>query len=270
MLESLGALYTRGVSIDWLGFDRDYARRKLELPAYPFERQRYALPKASPRGRGAAGPLRPLVDSAVQSPVIDVTILTTRLTTAAYPYLVDHRIFGEIVAPAASYIAMLLNGAASLGRQQLSPGGRLLHCAAGLVRSGGANLAGDYRSPTATFQMISFESEAGADDTIKHVTGRVTGGSGVEILDQPLPAGAARRIAGAMYPPDRFELAGGGHRGHRIRSQFPLDRRGLVERRLRNARPFAPAGDDRGHRPILVPPGAVGRLLPGGRGDARR
>ena len=41
MLQSLGELYVRGVSVDWSGFDKDYARRKVMLPTYPFEGQRY-------------------------------------------------------------------------------------------------------------------------------------------------------------------------------------------------------------------------------------
>ena len=35
MLQSLGALYEHGVPIDWTGFDRDYPRRRLQLPTYP-------------------------------------------------------------------------------------------------------------------------------------------------------------------------------------------------------------------------------------------
>src|SRR5579884_3602615 len=41
ILESLGELYVRGGAVDWAGFDRDYPRRKLSLPTYPFERRRY-------------------------------------------------------------------------------------------------------------------------------------------------------------------------------------------------------------------------------------
>ena len=41
MLMSLGALYERGASIDWQGFERDYVRRRVALPTYPFQRQRY-------------------------------------------------------------------------------------------------------------------------------------------------------------------------------------------------------------------------------------
>jgi acyl transferase domain-containing protein len=41
LLESLAELYVRGVEIDWRGFDRDYARRLVDLPNYPFQRARY-------------------------------------------------------------------------------------------------------------------------------------------------------------------------------------------------------------------------------------
>jgi malonyl CoA-acyl carrier protein transacylase len=41
MLYSLAELYVRGVKVDWSEFDRDYSRSKVELPTYPFQRQRY-------------------------------------------------------------------------------------------------------------------------------------------------------------------------------------------------------------------------------------
>jgi amino acid adenylation domain-containing protein/thioester reductase-like protein len=43
ILGSLSALYTAGMEIDWLGFDAGYARQKVALPTYPFDRQRYWL-----------------------------------------------------------------------------------------------------------------------------------------------------------------------------------------------------------------------------------
>lgn len=47
ILQSLGTLYGRGAEIDWVGFDKSYARRRSQLPTYPFQRQRYwvNLPK---------------------------------------------------------------------------------------------------------------------------------------------------------------------------------------------------------------------------------
>ncbi|MGZ9235519.1 MAG: type I polyketide synthase, partial [Anaerolineales bacterium] len=41
ILESLGKLFVHGLQINWNGFDRPYARKRITLPTYPFQRQRY-------------------------------------------------------------------------------------------------------------------------------------------------------------------------------------------------------------------------------------
>jgi malonyl CoA-acyl carrier protein transacylase len=47
ILTSLAALYVQGVNIDWSGFDQDYLRHLIQLPTYPFQRQRYWLEQDS-------------------------------------------------------------------------------------------------------------------------------------------------------------------------------------------------------------------------------
>jgi amino acid adenylation domain-containing protein len=41
MLESVGKLWLAGVAIDWKGFSAGERRRRVDLPTYPFERERY-------------------------------------------------------------------------------------------------------------------------------------------------------------------------------------------------------------------------------------
>ncbi|HEY9804638.1 MAG TPA: polyketide synthase [Leptolyngbyaceae cyanobacterium] len=41
ILNSLGQLYVQGIEVNWSEFDRNYPRRKVTLPTYPFQRQRY-------------------------------------------------------------------------------------------------------------------------------------------------------------------------------------------------------------------------------------
>lgn len=53
ILDSLGKLYIQGVNIDWNGFDTGYTRNKVNLPNYPFDRQRYWL---EPSNVGATRP----------------------------------------------------------------------------------------------------------------------------------------------------------------------------------------------------------------------
>jgi natural product biosynthesis luciferase-like monooxygenase protein/amino acid adenylation domain-containing protein len=43
LLNSLAALSVSGAEVDWESFDRDYQRRRVSLPTYPFERKSYWL-----------------------------------------------------------------------------------------------------------------------------------------------------------------------------------------------------------------------------------
>ena len=51
LLNSLGKLHVHGVPIDWAGVDRPYTRRRVALPTYPFERERYWAAPLPPDGR---------------------------------------------------------------------------------------------------------------------------------------------------------------------------------------------------------------------------
>ncbi len=47
LLQSVAELHVRGVRLDWHGFERDYPRRKVLLPNYPFQRSRYWIGEAT-------------------------------------------------------------------------------------------------------------------------------------------------------------------------------------------------------------------------------
>ena len=46
MTQSLAALYVRGVKIDWDGFHQEEQRHPIQLPTYPFQRQRYWIDRS--------------------------------------------------------------------------------------------------------------------------------------------------------------------------------------------------------------------------------
>jgi acyl transferase domain-containing protein len=61
IMETLGNLYVCGANIDWLQLDKNYSRRRVGLPAYPFQRNRYSLdcsahPSGSNRTLGVSLP----------------------------------------------------------------------------------------------------------------------------------------------------------------------------------------------------------------------
>ncbi|MEH1781707.1 MAG: type I polyketide synthase [Nostoc sp.] len=62
ILSSLGQLYTQGVAVDWSGFDHDYPRRKVTLPTYPFQRQRYWQEVAENKDKTVSTPIVQLLN----------------------------------------------------------------------------------------------------------------------------------------------------------------------------------------------------------------
>ncbi|MFQ5794227.1 MAG: type I polyketide synthase [Candidatus Bipolaricaulia bacterium] len=110
VLNSLGALYTHGVDVDWVGFDQDYERRRVPLPTYPFERE----PLDSGRGRTATFQMstrHPLLGQRLRSAH---HIFESQLSTRSYAYLGDHRVQGAVVLPATAYVEMALGAAAEV------------------------------------------------------------------------------------------------------------------------------------------------------------
>lgn len=117
LLESLGQLYVRGGSVDWSGFDQDYRRRRLVLPTYPFQRQRYWVetPKFDAHRKQVssqqqATTLHPVLGQRLRLPFSQEIRFETQFSPDSPPYLNDHRLYGTVVVPAASYISMVLSG----------------------------------------------------------------------------------------------------------------------------------------------------------------
>jgi myxalamid-type polyketide synthase MxaB len=115
MLDSAAELWLRVGAIDWDGFDREYPRRKVPLPTYPFERQRYWFPSVGTGPAPVRGAMRPLIESLARSPLVKETIVSASLGVANQPYLADHKVHGQVVVPGAAYLAMLVSGAEVLG-----------------------------------------------------------------------------------------------------------------------------------------------------------
>ena len=68
MLESLATLYVDGATVNWEAFDRDYARQKISLPTYPFERKAYwwTERRGQALGHSSAAIWEPIVQAARQ------------------------------------------------------------------------------------------------------------------------------------------------------------------------------------------------------------
>jgi hybrid polyketide synthase/nonribosomal peptide synthetase FtdB len=105
MLDSLGYLYVRGATVDWTGFDAPFQSRRVSLPSYPFQRQRYWIEGAPQTKRSATG--HPLLGTpfAVAGPR-ETRAWQSEISFQALPYLADHCVQGNAVVPATAYLEM--------------------------------------------------------------------------------------------------------------------------------------------------------------------
>ncbi|MBR8829127.1 MAG: SDR family NAD(P)-dependent oxidoreductase [Gomphosphaeria aponina SAG 52.96 = DSM 107014] len=111
MLESLGELYVRGVAIDWLGFESEWGKRKVALPTYPFQRQRYWIERLENQGkktRLSSGNLHPLLGEKLDLVGTEEIRFQSHLSENQPAYLREHRVFGRAIVPATVYLEMAL------------------------------------------------------------------------------------------------------------------------------------------------------------------
>ncbi|MFB1483789.1 type I polyketide synthase [Corallococcus sp. RDP092CA] len=116
LLRAVGELYARGASVDWESIESRAQRRRVPLPTYPFQRERYwlELPTGPDRAEGPSTggtALHPLLHRALRSPLVKELGFESRLGVDTLPYMDDHRIHGIVVVPSASHVSMLVAAA---------------------------------------------------------------------------------------------------------------------------------------------------------------
>ena len=125
VLETLAALHVAGVAVDWEAFDRPYARRRVVLPTYAFERQRYwggnpDVEQARPvQAAHASAVVHPLLGARVDHPM---PTFEACLDPARVPAFGVHRIGELAVVAGPVYFEMALAAAAEV----LGPGPHLV------------------------------------------------------------------------------------------------------------------------------------------------
>ena len=106
---SLSTLYVAGANIDWAAFDAPFECRKVALPTYPFQRERFWLtPAATPAPKRIGG--HPILGTRLRT-AGEETIFENHFSAANPAFLDDHRIHGVTVVPASCYTSMALSAA---------------------------------------------------------------------------------------------------------------------------------------------------------------
>jgi acyl transferase domain-containing protein/SAM-dependent methyltransferase len=115
VMESLGALYAAGVDIKWPDVHRDRGRRRIALPSYPFQRERYWIDrKTDASGASVPRAAARLVGHRITSPVVSDVVYETTVSVDTVPYVGDHVVADAVVFPATGFLELAFEAGASL------------------------------------------------------------------------------------------------------------------------------------------------------------
>ncbi|MGW7368662.1 SDR family NAD(P)-dependent oxidoreductase [Streptomyces sp. NPDC054841] len=111
-LTSLAAAHTHGAAPDWKLLIHPGPQGRVELPFYPFQRQRYWLEPGSAMGDVSSAGLvpadHPLLAAVVESADSGAMLLSGRLSLATHPWLADHAALDAVLLPGTAFVELAL------------------------------------------------------------------------------------------------------------------------------------------------------------------
>jgi candicidin polyketide synthase FscB len=124
LLTSAAEVFVRGVPVDWAGVFSGCGARRVTLPTYAFQHQRY-WPGVRARagdvaGAGLMATGHPLLAARVGLAGEDGVVFTGRLSVAALPWLADHALFGTVLMPGAAVAEMAVWAGGAVGCGQVA------------------------------------------------------------------------------------------------------------------------------------------------------
>ncbi|MEV0850686.1 SDR family NAD(P)-dependent oxidoreductase, partial [Streptomyces sp. NPDC049954] len=119
-LTSAAEAFVGGAAVDWATLFEGTGARRVELPTYAFQHQRYWIePSAAVRGdvssAGLSAADHPLLGAAVTLPATGGALLTGRLSLRTHPWLVEHAVHGTPLLPAAAFVELALRAGDAVG-----------------------------------------------------------------------------------------------------------------------------------------------------------
>ena len=116
---SLAAAHTAGAALDWEALFKGRSPRRVALPTYPFQRQRYWLAgaggAADAGAMGLTDPEHPLLGAEIADPAGEGFSLTGSLSTEAHPWLKDHAAADTVLLPGTAFVELCLQAAEKVG-----------------------------------------------------------------------------------------------------------------------------------------------------------
>ncbi|MFF4846166.1 type I polyketide synthase [Streptomyces collinus] len=136
LYSALGRVHAHGLPVDWRRVYADSGARHVDLPTYPFQRQRYWLDGTTSSATDAAGAEarggtravagHPVLTHTTTVPGTNRLLCGGLLSGAAQPWLRDHAVAGQTLLPGAAFADLVLHAGDACGLDVLE---ELVHLA---------------------------------------------------------------------------------------------------------------------------------------------
>ncbi|WP_432046097.1 type I polyketide synthase [Streptomyces asiaticus] len=118
-LTSAAEVFVRGAEVNWATVLEDRGGRRVELPTYVFQRERYWL--EAPADAGDVGSVglgslgHPLLGAVVSLASGGGVLLSGRLSLATHGWLADHAVHGIVLLPGTAFVELLVQAGDQVG-----------------------------------------------------------------------------------------------------------------------------------------------------------
>ncbi|HKP59933.1 MAG TPA: SDR family NAD(P)-dependent oxidoreductase, partial [Polyangiales bacterium] len=123
-LRGLGELHAHGHAVDWKRVLREYGGRRVELPTYAFQRERFWLEpgkgRSDARSMGLVSVEHPLLGALTPLADSDGYAFSSRLSLSEQSWLADHSVHGTVLVSGTGLLELVLHAARTLGLSGVS------------------------------------------------------------------------------------------------------------------------------------------------------
>ncbi|MFB7266926.1 SDR family NAD(P)-dependent oxidoreductase, partial [Streptomyces nojiriensis] len=117
---ALAQAHAHGVTVDWAAYFVGTGARRVDLPTYAFQRQRFwpsaaVFAAGDPEAIGLGDAGHPLLGAAVTLADSEGVLLAGRLSLDTHPWLADHTIHGGVLLPGTAFVDLAIRAGDQVG-----------------------------------------------------------------------------------------------------------------------------------------------------------